>query len=516
MAYPGSYGTHGYGEPPQQQYNGYPSPQQQYGGYPSPQQQYGGYPPPPQQGYGGYPPPPQQSYGEYPPPPQQQQSYSGYPPPQQYGDSQYGGYPPPPQQHQSYGDYPPPPPQQDHSSYSSQSNYGNYPPPPSHENTHSRQQAGGIEPPSYQGPDPVFRPDDPNLNQANYPQPPNSTHNQGVPYGQQQGDPSANDYVMHVNPTMQNQTPPNFKLSTCQGRKRALLIGINYFGSQNQLNGCINDVHNMKAFLTEGHGFREEDMVILTDDQEDPKFIPTKQNILSAMQWLVSDAREDDSFFFHFSGHGGRVEDLDGDEDDGYDETIYPVDHEQYEGESGQIVDDQMHEIMVRPLPRGARLTCIFDSCHSGTALDLPYVYSTQGVIKEESIFKDAGSGLLSAGLAYATGNKSGALSSLIGLGKSLMNKKSVDERVKQFKSSEADVIMFSGCKDSQTSADTVENGASTGAMSHAFTTVMRQNGQLSYLQLLNGVRDILRSKYSQRPQLSSSHPIDVNLLFII
>lgn len=36
-------------------------------------------------------------------------------------------------------------------------------------------------------------------------------------------------------------------------------------------------------------------MVILTDDKQDPKFIPTKQNILSAMQWLVSGARENDS-----------------------------------------------------------------------------------------------------------------------------------------------------------------------------------------------------------------------------
>jgi hypothetical protein len=36
-------------------------------------------------------------------------------------------------------------------------------------------------------------------------------------------------------------------------------------------------------------------MVILTDDQSDPKFSPTKQNIMSAMQWLVSGARANDS-----------------------------------------------------------------------------------------------------------------------------------------------------------------------------------------------------------------------------
>lgn len=43
----------------------------------------------------------------------------------------------------------------------------------------------------------------------------------------------------------------------------------------------------------------------------------------------------------------------------------------------------------------------------------------------------------------------------------------------------------------------------------------LRGNPHQSYLQLLNSVRTILREKYSQRPQLSSSHPIDVNLQFI-
>ncbi|KAI9495508.1 peptidase C14, caspase domain-containing protein [Zychaea mexicana] len=308
---------------------------------------------------------------------------------------------------------------------------------------------------------------------------------------------------------MQNRPPPNFQLSNCQGRKRALLIGINYFRSPNELKGCINDVHNLKDFLMKLYNFREEDMIILTDDQRDQRFIPTRANMLAAMEWLVRDARPNDS------GHGGRVKDTNGDEDDGWDETIYPVDHQMFPGKSGQIVDDQMHDIMVRRLPPGCRLTAIFDSCHSGTAMDLPYVYSTQGTLKETNVFKDAGSGLMNAGMAYASGNIGGALSSVMSIGNKLLNGKSVDDRVKRFKSSAADVVMFSGCKDEQTSADAFEAGRSTGAMSHAFTSALRANPRQSYLQLLNSVRTILREKYSQRPQLSSSHPIDVNLLFI-
>lgn len=36
------------------------------------------------------------------------------------------------------------------------------------------------------------------------------------------------------------------------------------------------------------------------------------------------------------SGHGGQTQDLDGDEDDGYDEVIYPVDFKT----AGHITDD--------------------------------------------------------------------------------------------------------------------------------------------------------------------------------
>ncbi|KAG0163629.1 Ca(2+)-dependent cysteine protease [Apophysomyces sp. BC1015] len=320
---------------------------------------------------------------------------------------------------------------------------------------------------------------------------------------------SSEDFYVHVNPKLQNKPQPNVQLSNCHGRKRALLIGINYFGSSNELKGCINDVHNVKDFLVTLYNFKEDDMVILTDDKQDPKFLPTRANIISAMQWLVHDSKPNDS------GHGGSVKDVSGDEDDGFDETIYPLDFEQYEGESGQIIDDALHDLLVEPLCAGSRLTAIFDSCHSGTVLDLPYVYSTKGVIKGQNLFKDAGMGLLSAGMAYASGDKNRALTSLISLGQQLMNTRDVEEQNREENSSKADVIMFSGCKDDQTSADANEAGRATGAMSHALIGILRQNPHPSYQVLLNNLREVLRDKYSQRPQMSSSHPIDVSLEFV-
>jgi len=182
-----------------------------------------------------------------------------------------------------------------------------------------------------------------------------------------------------------------------------------------------------------------------------------------------------------------------------------------------------LHDILIKPLPPGCRLTAIFDSCHSGSALDLPYEYDHNGKIKEPNLAKEAGMGLLSAVSSYARGDVMGALSSVGGLVARGMGgiggiggNRGAEQVARQTKTSPADAISFSGCKDSQTSADTVEAGQATGAMSYAFISALRQNRNQSYQQLLYSIREILAAKYSQKPQLSSSHPMDTNLMFIV
>ncbi|AAS51654.1 ADL266Cp [Eremothecium gossypii ATCC 10895] len=308
-----------------------------------------------------------------------------------------------------------------------------------------------------------------------------------------------------------------YQYSQCTGNRKALLIGINYFNSSAELRGCINDVQNIKNFLISRYGYREENMVILTDDQHDPVRIPTKANILRAMHWLVQGAQPNDSLFLHYSGHGGETEDLDGDEQDGKDSTLYPVDFET----NGHIVDDEIHDILVKPLAPGVRLTALIDACHSGSALDLPYMYSTKGIIKEPNVWKDIGSNSMQAAMAYVTGNTGDMFTSLKSLASTVSRKATgsggVDtERVRQTKFSPADVIMFSGSKDNQTSADAVENGVATGAMSYSFVKVMSQQPQQTYLSLLQNMRTELKGKYTQKPQLSCSHPLDVNLQFVL
>ncbi|KAJ6018621.1 hypothetical protein N7522_000688 [Penicillium canescens] len=426
-----------------------------------------------------------------------------HPPPGPYGPPPPG---PPPWGYQQPGWQPPPQPYPQ----PYQPHYG-YHPSQSHHRSQSQSQYPGAYAPSAHPPYPQYPPQSP------------------LPYGQSQspshlrapqnGRPRANSASLPPPPPQTAQhfghgapSNYNFRYSACTGRRKALLIGINYAGQPNALKGCINDVTNMSNFLAQRFGYKREDMVILTDDQRNQLSIPTKANILRAMQWLVKDAQPNDSLFVHFSGHGGRTPDMDGDEDDGFDDVIYPVDYRV----AGHIVDDDMHAIMVRPLRPGVRLTAIFDSCHSGTALDLPYVYSTQGILKEPNLAKEAAQDLFSAFTSYGQGDFSSMASTAIGFFKKAANGGSARERTIMTKTSPADVVMFSGSKDTQTSADTFQDGQARGALSWAFIKSLQQWPHQSYLQLLNTIRNELEGKYSQKPQLSCSHPLDTNLRFVM
>ncbi|KAH3680207.1 hypothetical protein WICMUC_000472 [Wickerhamomyces mucosus] len=305
----------------------------------------------------------------------------------------------------------------------------------------------------------------------------------------------------------------SYQYSNCSGKKKALLVGINYIGTSNQLRGCINDVHNVRNFLIQ-NGYDEGDIVVLTDDQTQRIKVPFRENIIKAIGWLVNGAEPNDSLFFHYSGHGSQVKDVDGDEDDGYDETIVPLDFET----EGQIIDDELHDRLVKPLKPGVRLTALFDSCHSGSVLDLPYMYSTKGILKEPNLASEVGEGLLDSAISYLKGDNAGVMRGLKGLltlATSGGPNQQAFQKTRQTKTAPCDAIMFSGSKDDQTSADASEDGVPTGAMSYAFLKVMTQTRQQTYLSLLQNMRQVMTGKYQQKPQLSASHPIDVNLQFV-
>ena len=129
-----------------------------------------------------------------------------------------------------------------------------------------------------------------------------------------------------------------------------------------------------------------------------------------------------------------------------------------------------------------ARLTVLFDCCHSGSAIELPYVYrpDSQGnvnlinTVKQGMGLISAASGLLRGGFSAAKihdaqilfGGAKTFFHGLQNMGQPQQtNQDGLGEEhfVEDWKGEGKDVWMFSGCADNQTSADTSIAGAATG-----------------------------------------------------
>ncbi|KAI9278636.1 caspase domain-containing protein [Phascolomyces articulosus] len=308
-----------------------------------------------------------------------------------------------------------------------------------------------------------------------------------------------------------NSNKEDFAVSNCNGTKKALLIGINYTGTSAELNGCVNDAKALKEFLVDQYDFPESNIRLLTDDGEDEASHPTCTNIVNGMRWLVNEPEPNDSYFFFYSGHGTQVKDTSGDEPDGFDEAICPLDAD----ENGVLIDDDMHELLVTPLPAGARLTAMFDCCFSGTALDLPYVYSTDGKLKNTNITKYISRNLLDAAHTYYIKQQRESAKGIIRrMSHDLLDIRHVEKMGKEQLSSAADVIMISGCKDDQYSADKPSEGH--GALTSAFLGALKEDPHQTYQELLVQLRESCeKQSLRQRPQLSASHPVDLDVPFI-
>lgn len=250
------------------------------------------------------------------------------------------------------------------------------------------------------------------------------------------------------------------------GRYRALLIGVDYLGTRNQLRGCINDVHNMTELLTKTYGWDRRSIRTLTDDE--PQAMPTHQNIVTSMQWLVDGARPGDVRVFLFCGHGGQQTGLTSHlERDGLNETILPVDFQR----AGQITDDRLGELLWKRLPEGVRVTSVMDCCHSGTGLDLPFMRTDRGWREEAKPYHGA-----------------------------------------------ADVQLFSACQDDQCAAETPWSDAEAGgAMTTAFCDVLRANPRPSYGELMVRLHEVLGHRgFHQKPQLSSAQAFSFDRHFLL
>ena len=162
-----------------------------------------------------------------------------------------------------------------------------------------------------------------------------------------------------------------FKTDSIAGQNRyALLIGIGSYPEEsgwNRIHGD-NDIHIVMANLIR-QGFPCENIDTLINSSA------TKSNIISALEDLCKNVAKGDVVYIHFSGHGQQISDINGDEDDGFDEAWIPYDARKsyqagiYEGDK-HIIDDELNEIFtayrVRLGERG-KIVVIADACHSGS-----------------------------------------------------------------------------------------------------------------------------------------------------
>jgi hypothetical protein len=135
---------------------------------------------------------------------------------------------------------------------------------------------------------------------------------------------------------------------------RALLIGIDKYQNASQLVGSKQDAKDMQQFIKSVWGYQNHQIRILTDAQA------TRQAILNAFDnWLIKGSRRGDKILFYFSGHGSHTTDRNGDESDGYDEFLLPVDFPR------MITDDEINARLRRL--KGRQVMVVIDACHSGT-----------------------------------------------------------------------------------------------------------------------------------------------------
>jgi len=166
--------------------------------------------------------------------------------------------------------------------------------------------------------------------------------------------------------------------------RKALCIGINYAGTDSELRGPVNDALRWVEVLTQNCGFKKGSVVAMIDEYPSGEMVtdddanyarPTKENILSALDWLVQDVTEGDSVLFVFSGHGVQVPDSGaGKSQERLEEAICPVDWDEFEWgvvPYRLISDEVLHRYFAR-LPSGVLFTVVLDACIAGAALEVP------------------------------------------------------------------------------------------------------------------------------------------------
>jgi len=210
----------------------------------------------------------------------------------------------------------------------------------------------------------------------------------------------------------------------------SLHIGLNnvdprhYGGWDGQLVGCEPDANDMRKLATD-QGFQPN--ILLTK-------AATRDSVMRSIRDCSTRMNSGDCFFLTYSGHGGQVPDMNGDESDKMDETWVLYD--------GEMLDDEIFGLLAE-FKEGVKVLVLSDSCHSGTVV-------RTGPTRVEEVIGKRKPKYMPTAVARKTYE---------------INKDFYDNicrGVKEFKQIKCSVILISGCQDNQLSYDGQNNGLFT------------------------------------------------------
>ncbi len=251
--------------------------------------------------------------------------------------------------------------------------------------------------------------------------------------------------------------------------KRAVCIGINdYPGTNNDLNGCVNDCNDWANLLQNDFSFGS--VIKLTDSQA------TKDRIVSALDDLVSKSKAGDVAVLTYSGHGTWVYDQgERDESDNRDEAICAFD--------GNVIDDTLRGV-IQQIDPDARLTIVSDSCHSGTV--------TRAMLARSRARGGAEKYAPKPRYMPPEADVDAARSAVI----------PIRQRFLYPETGMAEVLL-TGCNATEYSYDAYINGRYNGAMTATAIRLIKQDPGQTYRQFHAKMRHELPSnRYPQSPQL--------------
>lgn len=248
---------------------------------------------------------------------------------------------------------------------------------------------------------------------------------------------------------------------TYTNEKKALLIGINYNEDDfkgDDLNGCVNDMNNLKKFLINKCHFLEEDIKTLCNNEA------TRDNIWDELANLLVFSHQNPGaeIWLSYSGHGSNITSFT--EDDFKSEVICPSDY----STNGIITDEWMQNNFVKGLEKNTKMFVLMDCCNSGSNLNLPYRFKYGDVVRNDNNYTQEELD----NLCY--------------------------------------IVKISGCEDDQTSADYFERqdnefqGALTNGFLYFSEKVKTQHNNITFFY--NNVLSYLTYRgFTQRPVLAFS-----------